>query len=53
MECSIKATITAWQKLSVFDQLKVTRKLLPVLAGMMSDFRSIRSFCLLMAKSTT
>ncbi|EIT1501268.1 hypothetical protein L1H89_004590 [Salmonella enterica] len=30
-------------KLSVFDQLKVTRKLLPVLAGMMSDFGSIRS----------
>lgn len=26
-----------------FDQLKVTRKLLPVLAGMMSDFGSIRS----------
>ncbi|MCT6998735.1 phage tail assembly chaperone, partial [Salmonella enterica] len=30
-------------KLDVFQQLKVTRKLLPVLAGMMSDFGSIRS----------
>ncbi|MBG6243110.1 MAG: hypothetical protein EKE20_15410 [Candidatus Symbiopectobacterium sp. Dall1.0] len=27
-------------KLSVFDQLKVSRKLLPVMAGMVSDFRN-------------
>ena len=38
MECSIKGHNYRVAKLSVFDQLKVTRKLLPVLAGMMSDF---------------
>lgn len=43
MECSIKGYDYSVAKLSVFDQLKVTRKLLPVLAGMMSDFGSIRS----------
>jgi hypothetical protein len=43
MECSIKGHDYRVAKLSVFDQLKVTRKLLPVLAGMMSDFGSIRS----------
>lgn len=42
MECSIKGHDYRVAKLSVFDQLKVTRKLLPVLAGMMSDFGSIR-----------
>ncbi len=52
MECSIKGHDYRVAKLSVFDQLKVTRKLLPVLAGMMSDFGSIRPFCLQMAKST-
>ncbi|MFK8878909.1 phage tail assembly chaperone [Enterobacter sp. BB-069-C-ECC] len=43
MECSIKGHDYRVAKLSVFDQLKVTRKLLPVLAGMMSEFGSIRS----------
>jgi len=43
MECSIKGHDYRVAKLNVFDQLKVTRKLLPVLAGMMSDFGSIRS----------
>lgn len=43
MECSVKGHDYRVAKLSVFDQLKVTRKLLPVLTGMMSDFGSIRS----------
>ncbi|CAH3283021.1 phage tail assembly chaperone [Citrobacter freundii] len=43
MECTIKDHDYRVAKLSVFDQLKVTRKLLPVLAGMMADFGSIRS----------
>lgn len=43
MECNINGVEYRAAKLSVFDQLKVTRKLLPVLAGMMSDFGSIRS----------
>ncbi|HCB4837589.1 TPA: hypothetical protein M0F49_001447 [Salmonella enterica subsp. enterica serovar Cotham] len=43
MECSVKGHDYRVAKLNVFDQLKVTRKLLPVLAGMMSDFGSIRS----------
>ncbi|EBH8909391.1 hypothetical protein QD825_004520 [Salmonella enterica] len=43
MECSVKGHDYRVAKLSVFDQLKVTRKLLPVLVGMMSDFGSIRS----------
>ena len=43
MELEIKGVKYRTAKLSVFDQLKVTRKLLPVLAGMMSDFGSIRS----------
>lgn len=43
MECSVKGHDYRVAKLSVFDQLKVTRKLLPVLAGMMSGFGSIRS----------
>lgn len=43
MECSIKGHDYRVAKLSVFDQLKVTRKLLPVLAGMMADFGSIRA----------
>ncbi|WP_409197191.1 phage tail assembly chaperone, partial [Escherichia coli] len=43
MEFEIKGVKYRAAKLSVFDQLKVTRKLLPVLAGMMSDFGSIRS----------
>lgn len=43
MEFEIKGVKYRAAKLSVFDQLKVTRKLLPVLVGMMSDFGSIRS----------
>ena len=43
MECSIKGHDYRVAKLSVFDQLKVTRKLLPV---------AFAPFCLLMAKST-
>ncbi|EBV1497549.1 hypothetical protein CEK77_20735 [Salmonella enterica] len=43
MEFEIKGVKYRTAKLSVFEQLKVTRKLLPVLAGMMSDFGSIRS----------
>lgn len=43
MECSIKGHDYRVAKLSVFNQLKVTRKLLPVLAGMMADFGSIRA----------
>ncbi len=52
MECSVKGHDYRVAKLSVFDQLKVTRKLLPVLAGMMSDFGAFAPFCLRMAKST-
>lgn len=43
MEFTIKGQDYRLAKLSVFDQLKVTRKLLPVLAGMMADFGSIRA----------
>lgn len=43
MEFTIKGQDYRLAKLSVFDQLKVTRKLLPVLAGLMADFGSIRS----------
>ncbi|NIF20260.1 phage tail assembly chaperone [Candidatus Pantoea multigeneris] len=42
MEFELKGVQYRTAKLSVFDQLKVTRKLLPVLAGLMSDFQSIR-----------
>ena len=42
MEFEIKGVKYRTNKLSVFDQLKVSRKLLPVLAGMVSDFRSIQ-----------
>jgi hypothetical protein len=43
MEFEIKGVKYRVAKLSVFDQLKVTRKLLPVLAGLMADFGSIRT----------
>ncbi|HIF6258333.1 hypothetical protein HB664_20495 [Enterobacter sp. DNB-S2] len=43
MECNINGVEYRAAKLNVFDQLKVTRKLLPLLAGMMADFGSIRS----------
>ncbi|MBJ9353551.1 hypothetical protein GHT41_07735 [Citrobacter koseri] len=43
MEFEIKGNEYRVAKLSVFDQLKVTRKLLPVLAGLVADFGSVRS----------
>ncbi|KAA6001397.1 phage tail assembly chaperone [Pantoea sp. M_5] len=43
MEFEIKGINYRASKLSVFDQLKVSRKLLPVLAGMLGDFQSIKS----------
>ncbi|WP_267411839.1 phage tail assembly chaperone [Pantoea sp. GM_Pan_4] len=42
MEFEIKGVQYRTKKLSVFDQLKVTRKLLPVLAGIMPDMQSIK-----------
>lgn len=42
MEFEIKGIQYRTAKLSVFDQLKVSRKLLPVLAGLMSEFGSIK-----------
>ncbi|MGC4125017.1 phage tail assembly chaperone [Enterobacter sp.] len=41
MKFEIKGHAYSVAKLSVFDQLKVTRKLLPVLAGLMTDIKSI------------
>ena len=43
MEITIKDQTYRIAKLSVFEQLKVSRKLLPVLAGLVSDFRNIQS----------
>lgn len=43
MECTINGVNYRANKLGVFDQLKVSRKLLPILAGLMSDFGSIKS----------
>lgn len=43
MEFEIKGHQYRTAKLNVFDQLKVSRKLLPVLAGMMSDFNGIKT----------
>ncbi len=43
MEITIKGANYRIAKLSVFDQLKVSRKLLPVLAGMAADFREVQS----------
>lgn len=43
MEFEIKGVQYRTAKLSVFDQLKVTRKLLPVLAGIMPDMQSIKN----------
>lgn len=42
MEVEIKGIRYSLAKLSVFDQLKVSRKLLPVLAGMLADFQVLR-----------
>lgn len=43
MEFEIKGVNYRASKLSVFDQLKVSRKLLPVLAGMLGDFQGIEA----------
>lgn len=43
MEFDIKGVNYRASKLSVFDQLKVSRKLLPVLAGMLGDFQGIKA----------
>ncbi|MGK0705308.1 phage tail assembly chaperone [Yokenella regensburgei] len=42
MEFDIKGARYNAAKLSVFDQLKVSRKLLPILAGMLSDFGTLK-----------
>ena len=42
MEFQINDVKYRASKLGVFEQLKVSRKLLPVLAGMMSEFRSLK-----------
>lgn len=42
MEFEIKGNEYRAAKLSVFDQFKVTRKLLPVLAGILGDFQSLK-----------
>ena len=43
MEITIKDQQYRIGKLSVFEQLKVSRKLLPVLAGLVSEFRNIQT----------
>ncbi|MDU5474022.1 MULTISPECIES: phage tail assembly chaperone [unclassified Pantoea] len=43
MEFEIKGIQYRVAKLSVFDQLKVSRKLLPVLAGLLGDFQNIQA----------
>jgi len=43
MEITIKDQQYRIGKLSVFEQLKVSRKLLPVLAGLVSDFRNVQA----------
>lgn len=43
MEFEIKGVNYRTSKLSVFDQLKVSRKLLPVLAGLLGDFQALKS----------
>lgn len=43
MECTIKGVNYRANKLGVFEQLKVSRKLLPILAGLMADFSSIKA----------
>jgi len=42
MEFEIKSIQYRTAKMGVFEQLKVSRKLLPVLAGMVSEFRSVQ-----------
>ncbi len=43
MEFEIKGVQYRTAKLSVFDQLKVSRKLLPVMAGVLADFQGIKA----------
>ncbi|CAM3714001.1 hypothetical protein BS639_17190 [Rouxiella silvae] len=43
MEFEIKDQQYRTAKLSVFDQLKVSRKLLPVLSGLLGDFHGIKA----------
>jgi hypothetical protein len=43
MEFEIKGEKYRTAKLSVFDQLKVSRKLLPVLSGLLGDFKGIKA----------
>lgn len=43
MEFDIKGVAYRAAKLSVFDQLHISRKLLPVLAGMASDFSQMQT----------
>ncbi|WPR95591.1 hypothetical protein SM909_09600 [Klebsiella aerogenes] len=43
MECTIKGVNYRANKLGVFEQLKVSRKLLPILAGLMADFSTIKT----------
>ena len=43
MEFEIKGVKYRTAKLGVFEQLKVSRKLMPILVGVMSDFSSVRS----------
>ena len=42
MECQIKGVNYQAPKLDVFAQLRVSRKLLPVLASLMADMGSVR-----------
>ncbi|MCT4713255.1 hypothetical protein MUA04_24100 [Enterobacteriaceae bacterium H11S18] len=42
MEFEIKGNQYRTAKLNVFEQLKVSRKLLPVLAGVVSEFRDVQ-----------
>ena len=43
MEYEIKGVNYRTAKLDVFQQLKVSRKLLPILAGVLADFGSVRA----------
>ncbi|MDB2181716.1 phage tail assembly chaperone [Citrobacter farmeri] len=43
MEFEIKGVNYRTAKLDVFQQLKVSRKLLPILAGVLADFGSVRA----------
>ncbi|MDG3554327.1 phage tail assembly chaperone, partial [Klebsiella pneumoniae] len=43
MEFEIKGVNYRTAKLDVFQQLKVSRKLLPVLAGLVSEFSTLKA----------